>query len=266
MAIEYPTWAPKDLCEHHSVILGHINSEKSKMTRTKGFEIMESLLLNGEMKNVWPVIKKYSESGYLKTMVEKKIDLPEFMGEVTTLTNNTYGFRLYSNAQTAYAYSLIKYKSKKEKKEYYNNVKTLALELSKFIKNTEFDYSPRRFHPNYVRSDHEDVKMFEDHEAGFELSNILLKLSEEAAATESMTDNETQVLPYPNIKNAQRTAFIRVLSLKFMDDYKSYLYRTQATVARCVLNDPSIGENTIKDALRGWSGDLNTIPEWNIIA
>jgi len=262
MEIQYPSWAPDVLCKHHKIVLGHINNKKSKMKRTKGFEIMESLIFNEEMKRVWPIIKRYSESGYLKNMVDRK--LPGWTG-FSFFEFNSYGFRLFHNVKYAYAYSLIKYKSKKVKKAFYNSVKKQASELSMLIEKTEFDYSPRRYYPEYFEYSDEGKILYEDGEAGFNFSNILQLLSDEAANFELTVDTETQVLPYPNIKNSQRTAFIRVLSLNFMEYYNSYLYRTQATLARCVLNDSGIDENTIKDALRNWSGDLNTIHEWNII-
>jgi len=263
MNTQYPAWAPNDLCEHHKVILGHINNKKSKMKRTKRFEILESIIFNEDMKKVWPIIKRYSESGFLKNMVD--IEMPVFMGKTFSTTINSYGFRLLHNVMYAYAYSVIKYKTKKEKKEFYKAVSKQASELSDLIEKTEFDFSPRRYHPDYDEYRDDGLLLYEDGVAGFELSNIMQRLSVEAEMAEAMVDTETQVLPYPNIKNAQRTAFIRVLSLNFMNYYNSYLYRTQATIARIVLDDSSIGENMVKDALKGWSGDLNTIPEWNII-
>jgi len=262
MEIKYPPWAPNDLCEHHKIILGHINSKKSKMTKTKRFEILESLIFNEEMKKVWLIIKRYSVLGYLKNPIFSKIPKEE---DQLYIKYNTYGFRLYTNALTAYAYSVIKYKSKKEKKEFYRTIKNLSSELSKLIKKSEFDLSPRRYHSEYDELSDKGKLLFEDYEIGFEMSNVLLSLSCEAEMSEAMVDTETQVLPYPNIKNAKRTAFIRILSLCFMQDYNSYLYRTQATLARCVLNDPGIYENTIKDALRNWSGDSDRISELKII-
>ena len=208
------------------------------------------------------MIKKYSESGYLKNPIFSEIPSQE---NHLFIESNTYSQRLFSNVGSAYAYSVIKYKSKKEKKEFYRAVKKQALDLSNLIKKTEYDYTPRRYHPDFDQHGDDGFYLVDDAKVGFEMSNVLLSLSHEAEMAEAMVDDETQVLPYPNIKNAQRTAFIRVLSLNFMKDYNSYLYRTQATLSRCVLNDSDIDESTVKDALRNWSGDLDTIPEWNII-
>jgi len=257
MEIQYPSWAPDVLCKYHKIVLGHINNKKSKIKRTKGFEIMESLIFNEEMKRVWPIIKRYSESGYLNGTVYR--DMPGWIG-LTLADFNSYGFRLFINAKSAYAFSLIKYRSRNEKKEFYKKTKDLASELSDFLKNTEYDISSQFFHPDLETTTDNFGMLYEDHEAGYKFSNILLNLSQTAEYLEELVDFETQVLPYPNIKNSQRIAFIRVLSLCFMRDYNSYLYRTQATLARCVLNDSGIDENTIKDALRNWSGDLSKIP------
>lgn len=263
MEIKYPPWAPNDLCEHHKMVLGHINNKNSKIKRTKGFEILESVILNKDMKKVWLIIKRYSESGFLKNMCD--IEMPVIMGKTVRTTVNSYGFRLLHNVKSAYAYSVIKYKTKNEKKEFYKAVSKQASELSSLIKKTDFDLTPRRYHPDFDKYSDDGFILADDAQVGFEMSNVLQRLSNDAEMNEAMVDDETQVLPYPNIRNAQRTAFIRVLSLHFMNDYNSYLYRTQATLARIVLDDSIISENMVKDALKGWAGDLNTIPEWNFI-
>ncbi len=57
-------------------------------------------------------------------------------------------------------------------------------------------------------------------------------------------------MPYLGTKHAKRTAFIRALANKFKEYFGQYMYRTIRTVASVVLDDNTITEGNVRDALK----------------
>ena len=220
------------------------------------------------MKSVWPVIKRYSEKGYLSRekyiLRLRKIDEPKSWAEEAVYKHSSYGYRLLSSVKTAYQCSLKKHKPASEIRDSYNSLITQFTKLSKSLKNTGFDYSPRCYHPDYDKHADDGEKIYDDHLKGYGLANLLLKYAEDVEREKTALEQESQLLPYQNIKNPQRVAFIRALSLYFKKDYDGYLYRTLATISRVILEDENIGDSTVKDVLRNWSGDLNHILYWSL--
>jgi len=82
------------------------------------------------------------------------------------------------------------------------------------------------------------------------LAEILIRVAGEADTIATHKETETRIAG--NSKTTKVTMFIRALYPFLINYFGSPLYGTLAALCRVVLNDDSVGESTVKDALKGY--------------
>ena len=234
--MQYPLWAPKGLCQYHKAIsegkkpLNHLFDINISYKNIKHEHVIERLIFYQDMKHVWPQLKRHA----IET--DESRDIGITLSSIITIALSEL--------------NCIRLESTKQQVVRLKKIEKASSKLSTLIKNSEFDYSPNRFHPNYKETD-EHTSYLEEWQ-GYTISSVLFQVAEEAKTMAASANDEQPLLRYPNIENALRVAFIRVLSRLFIRFFGRPLYRTLATVSRAVLDDEGINENTVRDALKGW--------------
>jgi hypothetical protein len=84
------------------------------------------------------------------------------------------------------------------------------------------------------------------------MSGILKSLADEADKLAREAFTRPRLAERPSVSDT--TIFIRALSDFWINEFQGPLYRTFAALCRVVLDDKTIGEDTIKEALKGYKG------------
>jgi hypothetical protein len=83
------------------------------------------------------------------------------------------------------------------------------------------------------------------------ISSILVGLAKDADDLAKRAAKEHRLIGKPGAENTQRLVFIREMARIFKSEFGSPLYRTLAGLSSVVLEDETIDQDTVRDALRG---------------
>jgi hypothetical protein len=84
------------------------------------------------------------------------------------------------------------------------------------------------------------------------MSYLLESLAKEADSLTKKTAKEQRIIGKPGAKNTQRIVFIREMARFFTREFGSPLYRTLAGLSSVALEDATIDQAAVRNALRGW--------------
>ena len=222
MPEKFPDWAPKDLCELY--IRNDFNHEQER-------DLAYSLITYNGMRNVWPQLERRRSN---LTIGAQNIDI---------------GYLLLIFVERSLDDAQVQLE-RIEDLPLYKEISDTGKRFATLIKNHELNPSLTRLDKHLVDSP-DWIGMLdliaEDDKSLAEAVLYIVKCSDNNI---KIIENNKYLLPYRNIKNAQRVAFIRALSNYFLSNFGQKMYRTLATITRATLMDEGVDEGIVGDALK----------------
>ena len=136
--------------------------------------------------------------------------------------------------------------SRAQKRKHYLRIAKAAKVFANSLKDSELDLAGLPVGPQTIPS--RAFRTF----LGSPISEFANDVAKEAESIARRTEDETPLLPRPNIANPDRVAFIRALAEQFVSEFGTPLYGTLANIARVCFDDGQISQETVKDALRAY--------------
>jgi hypothetical protein len=242
--LRFPEWSPQSLVDHYLNLQGLSAYEVA---------LYERLLVNPEMKNVWKTWDK--ESGSDPLLLFYQVVATISLCKLPHKTKAEELEELQAIAKTAHELWKLIQKS------------DLRDTLFSYLTPGECEYIWKHFDKETNAKggfclfpiDEEARNIFPFTPGGYlaihlpfipPMTEILLRIADEADTRAQSLKGRKSLLPRPNIKNAEALCFIRRMGLYFYEKLGSYHYRTLANLTRAALDDESIDTDKVRDTLQ----------------
>lgn len=231
--IKIPPWAPPGLCKFY----------KEKYTEEP--ESMETYLVGRWALFYWDENKRNMVERLLTQEKEMKSVWRELHKKTTKDDVGTLLLIMIGRARHKMRPPWAR-ESRAQKRKHYLRIAKKAKSFANSLKDSELDLAGLPVGPQ--TSQRGALRTF----LGSPISEFANDVAKEAESIARRTEDETPLLPRPNIANPDRVAFIRALAEQFVSEFGTPLYGTLANIASVCFDDHQISQETVKDALRAY--------------